>query len=221
MVLRGIRVTTGQSYKNLEAIAAKIRRVLAPGIDVDQALPAFKVFQFLGQFTIRAGGVSRRVRYAVQDGLGYGVEALTRYDREADAFDVVLDGRTYDAVESTGEGRCLFTLPHEIGHLVLHKEELLKLATIPHHRALMRGAGEHKPCFDSEWQANNFSAPFAMPAEGLARLEARGMLNAFVVQATFKVSAEAAAFRVENFLARRHEFMAGAALARSLAAKAA
>jgi len=208
MAARGLRMKNPQGYRSLESIALSMRKQLAPEIDVDEALPLHDVFQRLGRMSVVVGGKARPVRYVVEEGLGYGVEALTRYDRDEDAFDVVLNGRTYDAVERDLPGRPYFTLPHEIGHLVLHTEELIELAIIPHHRALMRGGGEHRPFLDSEWQANGHGAAFAMPAAGLARLDDRGMLTPENVQATFKVSPKAAEIRISVFRERRAELMA-------------
>lgn len=203
--VRGLCVKQGQSHLKLEQIAYNVRRKILPDLKVDQALPLHRLFEGLGPFHVTAAGKPRRVRYVVEDGLGYGVEALTRYVRDDDAFEVVLDPNTYEAVEREEEGRAFFTLPHEIGHLVLHPEECFELATIPHHRAMLRA--QHKVFFDSEWQANVFGAALAMPAGGLAILEAKGQLTPSAVQTMFKVSAQAAAIRVEAFKNRKDELL--------------
>jgi len=54
------------------------------------------------------------------------------------------------------ELRPRFTIPHEVGHLVLHQDAALaRSATL----------GSHRFFEDSEWQADTFAAEFMMPVE--------------------------------------------------------
>jgi hypothetical protein len=203
--VRGLRVKEGRSYGRIERDAFSTRKHVLSNVALDEALPVHRLFESLGRLQVMASGRYRRVQYVVEEGLGYGVEALTRYNREDDVFEVVLDPTTYDAIERGDEGRSIFTVPHEVGHLVLHPEECFELATIPHHRAMLRA--QHKIFFDSEWQANVFAAALTMPAGGLAILESRGLLSPEIVRATYKVSAQAAAIRVAVYLQRKAELL--------------
>jgi hypothetical protein len=196
--MRGVRVAEAQSYASIEKIAAKTRETLVPDLDVDVPIPGMRLFESLGKFRINAHKRERKIMYAVEGELGFGVEALTRYEAANDTFFVVLGNDTYDALETNRGGRPDFTLHHEIGHLVLHPEELIKHAAMPHHRAMLRAA-DYPKYHDSEWQADAFAGAFAMPADGLARLERRGKLTTGAVRATFKVSGSAAETRIRIY----------------------
>lgn len=50
-----------------------------------------------------------------------------------------------------GKGHAVFTLAHELGHIVLHRDEEPSFAR-----------GEHKIFEDSEWQADAFASAFLM-----------------------------------------------------------
>jgi Zn-dependent peptidase ImmA (M78 family) len=56
-----------------------------------------------------------------------------------------------------GNPRALFTLAHEIGHLLLHKNQGAYART--------NSGVDIKAYEDSEWQANTFAAEFLMPEE--------------------------------------------------------
>lgn len=52
---------------------------------------------------------------------------------------------------SDGCGHCIFTLAHELGHLLLHRNQKPSFAR-----------GQHKIYEDSEWQADTFASEFLM-----------------------------------------------------------
>ncbi len=107
-----------------------------------------------------------------------------------------------------GDGRCRFTLTHEVAHIVLHHEDLQQ------HRgrafrdivAPIEKLPPGTPIFRSpEWQANVWAAAFLMPLRAvrsyLARLSATG--EEFTREgfaANFQVSRQAAAIRLEKLL---------------------
>ena len=107
--------------------------------------------------------------------------------------------------------RARFSLSHEVGHVVLHPGELIRLSRIPHREAaLARGASAPYPVYqDTEWQANAFSAALLMPAQGLYALEQQGVLTSVTIQERFQVSSAAAAIRLKNYQQRSHELLAG------------
>lgn len=116
------------------------------------------------------GGRVIPLTYAVED-LPAGVEAQTRYERDRGCITIALSPATYAALEG-GEARATFSVAHEIGHAVLHTEELVELSQIPHKTAAMlRGQADHAVYFDTEWQAHGFAGALLMPAEGLAQVE--------------------------------------------------
>lgn len=55
-----------------------------------------------------------------------------------------------------GDGSCNYTLAHELGHLVLHKN-------IEPSFALAKDKPKYDSFFNSEWQADNFADFFMMP----------------------------------------------------------
>lgn len=80
--------------------------------------------------------------------------------------------------------RSRFTIPHELGHLILHQEVSLA-------RAGRDSAKVHKPFEDSEWQADTFSAEFSMPVPII-----QGSCSSIAdIEWTFGVSQRAAEIR--------------------------
>lgn len=81
-----------------------------------------------------------------------------------------------------GNGRDIFTLAHELGHLFLHRGVSAY--------ARSNKVNNHKDYEDSEWQADCFAAEFLMPVNEV--LQCR---NEFEVQHKFGVSQKAAEVR--------------------------
>ncbi|OYQ75513.1 ImmA/IrrE family metallo-endopeptidase [Wohlfahrtiimonas sp. G9077] len=79
-----------------------------------------------------------------------GKYALTYPDRNK----ILLSESTYNAA-CFGDGRARFTVAHEIGHLVMHKEQ----------SAFARSSGNHKIYEDAEWQADTFASSFLMDVD--------------------------------------------------------
>ena len=190
------------SYAEIEGIAARVRRVLAPHVPIGAALPGVELFENLGKFSVAVQTGKVRLTYSVLD-LPAGVEAETRFAADDNAIVVGLSNDTYRDLER-GQGRARHTLNHEVGHAVLHTEQLKKMSTLPHAAAAMARAQEHRFCEDTEWQADAFAAALAMPARGLQDLERRyGTLSIGVVSSMMQVSAEAAFNRLNTFNERR------------------
>lgn len=88
-----------------------------------------------------------------------------------------------------GDGMARFTIGHELGHIALHRPELIGLA-----RGTPTGRQFHKVFEDSEWQADVFAAELLMPAYTIVR----ECMTASEIQQVFGVSAKAAEIRINN-----------------------
>lgn len=87
----------------------------------------------------------------------------------------------------TGILRDRFTVAHELGHYFLHSEQ----GDIPL-KATRKGTGIH------EWEANWFGASLLMPKGEVSRFCRENGNDASLVAARFKVSAQAATYRLEH-----------------------
>ena len=89
-----------------------------------------------------------------------------------------------------GGVRAMFTLGHEVGHIVLAHRRTLNRAKAPHEIPIYK---------NSEWQADCFAAEFTMP---LDIMNSHRLFTARQVAAFFGVSMPAAENRVKNL--RKH-----------------
>jgi hypothetical protein len=205
---RGIPAEAAHTYSSLEDAALKLRGVVTPTLDVDRPLPGCELFEKLERYRVKIAGKRYGVTYAISD-LPSGVEGQARYESESDEFVVVLSPDTYKGLED-GIPRARFCLAHEIGHLVLHPRDLMRLAAIPHESPALsrRQTSNHAAYLDTEWQANAFAAALLMPAVGIVSLERSvGTLVPLHLQARFEVSAEAAEIRLRTFRERRTQLL--------------
>jgi len=204
--LSGVRADQGYSYANLERLAEHVREQL--GMSLSEALKPLAFFENLNEISIeRSSGPPIP--------LGYGVVELTnsegyaRYDSDRKVIEVLASVQTYQWLED-GHPRATFFVAHELGHCVLHTDQLVRLARMPTSAlaALHRGKTQHRPFLDTEWQANAFACALLMPAAGLAVLEKqRGGLDVDEIAYRYGVSAESAGYRLENFNQRRAELL--------------
>lgn len=204
----GICADMGQSYQSIERMAALVRRLIAPEVPENQALPGLKLFERLDRCVVRTERGKVLFEPAVED-LPPGVEGCTRYDKDRNRIIVSLSEASYSALEQDNR-RARFSFTHEVGHAVLHFRELMRAGAIAHQMAaLRRGAPlEHPKFMDTEWQANAFGAALLMPASGLGSVEKQhGYLDSFLITVQFKVSDEAARYRLECFTNRRDELL--------------
>ena len=197
--------TSPRSYANIERMAALARAALVPGKESTEALPGVMLFEQLDNYRI---GHRMLLDYQVKP-LPAEVEALTQYEPSGGKIIVTLSTETYSALECENR-RARITLSHEIGHVVLHSDLLMKLAEIPHREAaLRRGNWPKFPVYkDTEWQAYAFASALLAPAEGLAILEGRGRLSSTVVSETFEMSGRAATVRLRVYEQRKRELLA-------------
>lgn len=203
--LTGVRSDHKYSYRNLEKMAAYVRQQLK--ICPHEAIKPLDLFEGLDDITIQRASGPIPLRHGVvslEDSEGY-----TKYDRERGVIDVLASEQTYAWLE-VSHPRATYFVAHELGHCVLHIDQLVRLAQMPtmQQAAFHRGKTQHKPYEDTEWQANAFASALLMPAQGLVALEQeRGSLLEYDVSERFGVSNEAAGYRLELFAARRGELL--------------
>lgn len=205
---RGFKADHRLGYSDIERLMSAARTYFVPELADDQPLPALALLETLDEKAVIVGGRRVPFDWGVAE-LDRGVEGRTRYDEERDKIVIEVSPATYEALEAN-QPRALTTVAHEASHGILHTQQLIRISQIPHSQmALQRASGPmHRHFEDTEWQANAGAAALSMPAKGLALLERRyGTLTRELIQLTFKVSAEAAAYRLDCFQKRRSELL--------------
>ena len=204
--LSGVRADSSWSYRRLEGLAAHVREQL--NLRADEAVDPLELFEDLHEISIsRSNGVEIPLRGGVislEDSEGY-----TRFDGGRDVLEILASERTYEGLEQ-GHPRAGYFVVHELGHCVLHTDQLVRLARMPTEQqaAFHRGRQGHRACDDTEWQANAFASALLMPAQGVAALERQnGGLTVSMIVEHFRVSREAANSRIDLFTARRNELL--------------
>jgi len=204
--LSGVRADQKRSYRSLEKYAHVIREhlKLAP-LD---SLNALQLFENLDEISITTNDGKeipfRSGVVALEDSEGY-----TRYDRSRNVVEMLASQETYERLES-GHPRAVYFVAHELGHCVLHTDQLVRLAKMPTQQlaAHHRGRADHKTYEDTEWQANAFASALLMPAEGIQSLEEKyRTISPALLVMQFRVSIEAAGYRVELYRERKDELL--------------
>jgi Zn-dependent peptidase ImmA (M78 family) len=206
-VLSGIRADRRLSYRKLESIARHVRTYL--NLPPNQAIDAHHLFENLDQIRIKTmAGQIIPLRERVdnlQDTEGY-----TRYDEQKKMMEIVASAETYAGLEM-GLPRSAYFVAHELGHCVLHTDQLVRLARLPttqQQAAFHRGRADHKTYEDTEWQANAFASALLMPAQGIRELEQEQQsINTPMIATQFRVSLEAARYRLDLYQERREELL--------------
>lgn len=202
--VRGIE-TGPRGHLDIEMAAQSARRQLAP--DLNAKVAAVDLFEFgLQGLHLPVGTRFLAVDYAVDD---IPIEGRTEWKHADGKFIVTLDTATH-ADLAAEVARARFCLAHELGHLMLHRAELIRLAYLPHEAeaALNRTPRQHKVYCDTEWQANAFAGAFLMPTAGIQTLS-RAKAGPFGslplelrVALHFGVSQEAATYRIKGLRER-------------------
>ena len=205
--LSGVRADSGYSYERLEKIAAYVRdrldcpptepintQLLFDGLDIE-------VQDGTGRDIPIRGGVIK-----LKDSEGY-----SKYNRDRCVIEILASPETYDRLEN-GHPRGGFFVAHELGHCLLHTDQLVRLAQMPkaQQAALHRGRLEvaHEAYEDTEWQANAFAGALLIPARGLLILERKhGELSPAIIAEHFHVSTEAAGYRLELYNDRKEQLL--------------
>lgn len=136
-------------------------------------------------------------------------EGYACYDRKRKVLEILASEQIYARLED-GHPRAGYFVAHELGHCILHTDQLLRLAQMPSQQqaAFHRGRADHQTFRDTEWQANAFASALLMPANGLSKIEkAYGELTESLIVEEFKVSREAAGYRLDLYRRRKSELM--------------
>ena len=205
--LLGVRADRGYSYQELEKSAAYVRdRLDCPPTEAINTLWLFD-------------GLDIKVR----DGTGLDIpirggvielsdsEGFSKYDRDRRVIEILASSKTYDWLEG-GYPRGGYFVAHELGHCFLHTDQLVRLAQMPkaQQAALHRGGQvvSHETYQDTEWQANAFASALLMPARGLLALEQKyDKLSSSIIAEHFRVSAQAASYRLNLYNARKQQLL--------------
>ena len=205
--LVGVRADRGYSYRKLEKLAAHVRSLL--GYSPTEAIDTLQLFDGL-DIEVRDGtGRDIPIHGGVIELTGS--EGFAKYDGDRCVIEILASHETYDWLEN-GHPRGGFFVAHELGHCLLHTDQLVRLAQMPkmQQAALQRGGQkvDHEAYQDTEWQANAFAGALLMPAGGLHILEQQhGELSEGIVTEHFHVSTEAAGYRLELYDDRKKELL--------------
>lgn len=205
----GYKADRDYYYWQMEGIATNLRLGMAPDVPLFEALPGAHLYDALDKEIVKAGGRDVVLRTDTRV-LPAGTLGETSFDRINDRLMLVLSEETYLGLERD-EGRARFSFFHEVGHIALHSDLLLRLGQI--HRAeaaLQRASADPYPRYsDTEFQANYMAAALLMPAAALEHLSqgSSQILFASEVADRFKVSREAAELRLRNFYEKRPQLL--------------
>jgi Zn-dependent peptidase ImmA (M78 family) len=182
------RARSKRSRRHIEQIATGIRSFLP--IPKHGRIRTLELFERLDEIVLMIRGQEYRADYAVRP-LAPAVEARTRASRKPGLLEIAVSPKTYDNIER-GYPRTLFTVCHEIGHLFLHRDELMALE--PDDPTPLDGI---PPYWRTEWQADAFAAAIISPFDEVLRLhDAIGSLSPTDVQREFGCSYHAAEHRL-------------------------
>jgi len=203
--LAGVRADHNYSYSKLEAVAAYVRQQLK--FSPDQAIDPLQLFEDLHELSITSNGKAIPLRggvIALENSEGY-----TRYDHERHVIEILASETTYHWLEQR-HPRAGYFVAHELGHCVLHTDQLVRLAQLPTNQqaAFHRGREGHRAYQDTEWQANAFASALLMPARGIVTLEQQfGQVTVPLLARQFGVSQEAANYRLALYASRKNELL--------------
>jgi Zn-dependent peptidase ImmA (M78 family) len=204
--LSGVRADRKYSYRSLEKLGEGIRKSLS--YNPNQAINPLDLFEHLYKVSIKMNN-GRLIPLengvvALEDSEGY-----TRYDHTKGILEILASERTYRHLEMR-HPRAAYFVTHELSHSVLHTDQLVRLAQLPSEQqaAFHRGRADHPPCQDTEWQANALASALLMPAKGIQALEEEhNSITVSLVAAHFRVSLEAAGYRLDLYQNRRDELV--------------
>ena len=203
----GVRADRGYSYRKLEMVAADVRvRLDYPPTEAINSLLLFDGLDFEAW-----DGTGRDIPIHGSVIELNGSEGFAKYDSDRRVIEILASPETYNWLE-TGHPRGGFFVAHELGHCLLHTDQLVRLAKMPKAKqaALHRGGEKvgHAAYQDTEWQANAFAGALLMPARGLMILEQEhGELSPATIVEHFHVSAEAAGYRLDLYNDRKMELL--------------
>jgi hypothetical protein len=200
---RGYRAELPYKHVEIERVAVLYRKRLFKELTAGEALPkGVKLLEAMESIPIQVDGRQYPLRTEVK-ALPWPVEAEARFDEEEQCFVIRVSERTYEAL-TRDDPHARFTICHEFGHVVMHRAQLMRLSCIPHAVAALqrKSAPEHPWYFDTEWQADSFSASLLVPTDGLLKLQGElgGSLTTSSVTQRYGISTKSATIRISNFL---------------------
>jgi hypothetical protein len=204
----GVRADRGYSHQKLERFATHVREQLK--FSPTAAINTLRLFEGLDDIAV-VDGTGRAIPLRGNVIELEGSEGFTKYDRDRRIIEVLASARTYDWLEHDYP-RGGYFVAHELGHCLLHTDQLVRLAQMPaaQQAAFHRGGqvASHEIYRDTEWQANAFASALLMPARGLLALEEKyGSLSPFDIVEHFGVSAEAASYRLDMYSKRKRQLV--------------
>ncbi len=203
----GVRADSGRSYIGLEKVAARARATL--NWPPTEAIDTLRLFDGLSiTVQARTGQVIPIQGNVIELNDS---EGFSKSDKERDVIEILASAETYDWLE-TGYPRGGYFVAHELGHCLLHTDQLVRLAQMPkaQQAALHRGGQVvgYATYLDTEWQANAFASALLMPALGLLALEEEhGELSPAIVADHFRVSSQAAGYRIDLYNAKKQQLL--------------
>lgn len=204
----GVRADCGYSYGILEHFATNVRAQLE--LPLTAPINPLRLFDGLDITVTSRHGQDIPLRGNVID--LEDLEGYTKYNRDRGVFEILASVETYEWFEQD-HPRGRFFLAHELGHCLLHTDQLIRMAHMPlsQQEALHRSGRRlsHEMYRDTEWQANAFASAFLMPASGIQALEKRygSEFSPNVIAENFRVSFEAAGYRLGLYLSRRQQLL--------------
>ena len=205
----GLPADRSYSYQKLERIATRVRERL--DLSPTSAIDALLLFDGRDITVKSRSGRDIPIRGTVVE--LEDMEGYAKYDIDRQIIEIQASTTTYDWLEQDyPRGR--FFLAHELGHCLLHTDQLVRMAQMPTkkiaalHYAKQTGA-THEFCLDTEWQANAFAGAFLMPARGISVLEQEfdDALSPVEIAEHFRVSTEAATYRLESYKGRKDQLL--------------
>lgn len=124
--------------------------------------------------------------------LGPGIEGLTDPIHKV----VRIPPRIYEDMVA-GDGRARFTVSHEIGHVILHAQQVREIMVNCGQDGLKRRS-DIEAYRDPEWQANAFAAAVLMPETAVKQIMEEKHGSAALVAIRLQVSTLAADYRLKN-----------------------
>ena len=124
--LAGVKADKKYSHRKLEGVADYVRRGLNFG--PTEAVDPIRLFEDLHDISIMSAGKNIPLRsgvVALEDSEGY-----ARYDAHRNCIEVLAAEATYARLERR-HPRSAFFVAHELGHCLLHTDQLVRLAQMP------------------------------------------------------------------------------------------
>ena len=140
--LMGVRADRGYSYRKLEKVAAYVRHRL--DYSPTEAINTLLLFDGLNIKVQDRTGRDIPIHGSVIE--LNGSEGFAKYDGDRRVIEILASPETYDWLEK-GHPRGGFFVAHELGHCLLHTDQLVRLAQMPKSQqaALHRGGQEVAP----------------------------------------------------------------------------